>query len=149
MRIRAGLLAVAALAALAGGTVGAATTATSAAAPRLRAFDGCPAFLAYVRRQALPLVGPYGIEGVAGIAVRTPPVAARGAVAGPAASAVDFSGTNVQEDGVDEPDLVKTDGRTLFVVSGGRLDAVDVRGRRPRPLGTLQLDTGSAHELLL
>src|SRR5262245_13454264 len=149
MRIRAGLLAVAVLAALAGATVGAATTATSAAAPRLRAFDGCPAFLDYVRRQALPLVGPYGIQGVLGVAMRMPPAAARGAVAGPAPAGADFSGTNVQEDGVDEPDLVKTDGRTLFVVSSGRVNAVDVRGRRPRTLGTLQLDAGWAHELLL
>jgi uncharacterized secreted protein with C-terminal beta-propeller domain len=147
--MRARLLAVAVLAALGGATVGAATTATSAGALRLRAFDGCPAFLAYVRRQALPLVGPYGIQGMPGVAMRMPPVAARGAVAGPAASQVEFSGTNVQEDGVDEPDLVKTDGRTLFVASGGRIDAVDVRGRRPRVLGTLQLDTGPSHELLL
>jgi uncharacterized secreted protein with C-terminal beta-propeller domain len=152
MRIRPGLLllAIALLVGLGASTVGAATTAAGPAPPRLRAFDGCPAFLAYVRKQALPLVGPYGLDGgVAGIGARLPPAAARGAVAAPAAPEVEFSGTNVQEDGVDEPDLVKTDGRTLFVVSGARISAVDVRGRRPRVLGTLRLDSGWAHELLL
>ena len=39
---------------------------------------------------------------------------------------VDFSGTNVQEEGVDEPDLVKTDGNTLFAVANGRLNANQV-----------------------
>jgi uncharacterized secreted protein with C-terminal beta-propeller domain len=150
MRIRPGLLAIAVLVALGGSTVGASKIAAGPAAPRLRAFDGCPAFLAYVRKQALPLVGPYGLDGgVAGIGVRLPPTAARGAVAAPVGPEVEFSGTNVQEDGVDEPDLVKTDGRTLFVVSSGRISAVDVRGRRPRVLGTLRLDSGWAHELLL
>ena len=41
---------------------------------------------------------------------------------------VDFSGTNVQEEGVDEPDIVKTDGNTLFAVANGKLRAVDVGG---------------------
>jgi uncharacterized secreted protein with C-terminal beta-propeller domain len=150
MRIRPGLLAIAVLVALGGSTVGASTTAAGPAAPRLRAFDGCPAFLAYVRKQALPLVGPYGLDGgVAGIGARLPPTAARGAVAAPAGPVVVFSGTKVQEDGVDEPDLAKTNGRTLFVVSGGRISAVDVRGRRPRLVDTLHLDRGWAHELLL
>ena len=55
----------------------------------------------------------------------------------------------MQEEGVDEPDLVKTDGRTLFVVSDGRVSALDVRSRRPKLLGSLRLDAGWAHELLL
>ena len=62
---------------------------------------------------------------------------------------VDFSGTNVQEEGVDEPDLVKTDGKTLFALGNGSLRAVDVSGLRPRLLDSLALDRSSGHELLL
>lgn len=38
----------------------------------------------------------------------------------------DFSGTNVQEEGVDEADLVKTDGEYLYYLSGNRLLVFDV-----------------------
>jgi uncharacterized secreted protein with C-terminal beta-propeller domain len=62
---------------------------------------------------------------------------------------VDFSGTNVQEEGVDEPDIVKTDGNTLFAVANGKLNAVDVRDPKPRLLDTLALSPGLSHELLL
>src|SRR5260370_647993 len=38
-----------------------------------------------------------------------------------------FSPTNIQEQGVDEPDIVKTDGRRLAVLNGGtRLSLLDV-----------------------
>ena len=62
---------------------------------------------------------------------------------------VDFSGTNVQEEGVDEPDLVKTNGKTLFAVANGSLRAVDVSGLRPRLLDSLALERAMSHELLL
>jgi hypothetical protein len=68
------------------------------------------------------------------------PPAARGAEA--------FSGTNVQEAGVDEADLVKTDGRRLYVATGGVLRIFDVTGAMPRPLGRLALE-GAEHQLLL
>src|SRR5512147_989178 len=142
MRIHRRLLAIAALAVLG---------ASAAAAPAgLRTFDGCPSFLAYARKQALPLVGPWGLGGgVAGIGVSTPPAAARDAIAGSQDADPGFSGTNVQEEGVDEPDLVKTDGRTLFVVSDRRVSSIDVRAPRPKLLDSLRLDAGWAHELLL
>ena len=75
-----------------------------------------------------------------------PPETARAA---PAKQGVDFSGTNVQEEGVDEPDIVKTDGNTLFAVAGGTLRAVDVGGSKPRLLDSLALEPSSSHELLL
>jgi len=37
----------------------------------------------------------------------------------------DYSETNVQEEGVDEPDLVKTDGTHIYVVESGHLFVVD------------------------
>jgi hypothetical protein len=148
MRIRASFLAIGALAACAAMS-GAATEAATAPNARLRAFDGCGPFRAYVTRHALLLVGAYGLEGsVSGMPVGAlPPGAARDSVAGKAASDA-YSGTNVQEDGVDEPDLAKTNGRHLFVVVGDRLRVVDVRRARPRLVGTLRLPEG-AGELLL
>ena len=153
MRLRPGLLAVATIAALIAATVGAkADAAGTAAGGRLRAFDGCPSFLSYVRQQALPLVGPWGMTGgLVGTRLGVvPPMAARDAVAGAkSGTEVEFSGTNVQEEGVDEPDLVKTNGRTLFVLSGTGVSAVDVRSRKPRLLQTLRLEQAGAAELLL
>ena len=147
MRVRAGVLAIGVLAGCAA-MAGAATDAATAPVSRLRAFDGCPEFRAYVARQALPLVGPYGLDGTfAGARVGPLPPSAVGDTVGRTAADA-FSGTNVQEEGVDEPDLVKTNGRHAFVVIGDRVRAVDVRAR-PRLVGTLRLARGGSNELLL
>lgn len=147
MRLRLGLVGLALATGVGASVAGASVSAGGAVGPRLTAFDSCPSFTAYVSKHALPLVGPGGLGGVVGIAAGAPE-AARGAVAGPQADP-EHSTTNVQEEGVDEPDLVKTDGRTLFVASDGRVSALDVRGGgRPRLVGTLRLDRG-ADELLL
>ena len=55
----------------------------------------------------------------------------------------------MQEEGVDEPDIVKTDGNTLYAVANGKLNAVDVSDPKPRLLDTLALDPAMNHELLL
>src|ERR1700730_12899403 len=107
-------------AAVAGATAGA---STDAKAGRLVAFRSCPDLLGYAKAQATRFVGPYGFGRpmVIGIASRgVLPAAASVAGASAASSSpspqqgVDYSGTNVQEVGVDEPDIVKTDGKTLF-----------------------------------
>jgi len=59
----------------------------------------------------------------------------------------DFSTTNNQEAGVDEPDLAKTDGDTLFVVQGDAVYAISVRGES-KILGSLKLG-GYGSQLLL
>ena len=69
-----------------------------------------------------------------------------------AAAGEPFSGTNVQEVGVDEPDIVKTDGARLFTTDeDGRLRIADIRGAQPVALGSLELGRGGGvpHELLL
>src|SRR4051812_45973542 len=138
--------AVAVVAAL-GATAGDGATAKG---DRLVAFRSCGELLGYAKSRAARFVGPWGL-GPAGVAVRTaqPPVATGSRERGAAPKqGVDYSGTNVQEEGVDEPDLVKTNGTTLFAVSNGKLSAVDVRGR-PKLLDSLALDNGWSHELLL
>ena len=138
----------AALALLSAAAFGSATRAEPAAAakPRLQPFRSCGQFLDYARSQAGRFVGPYGLGtfGRGGIVTAADTARTAAPVKG-----VDFSGTNVQEEGVDEPDLVKTDGKTLFVAAQGRLNAVDATGAKPQLLDTLKLDESFGHELLL
>lgn len=51
----------------------------------------------------------------------------------------DFSGTNVQEAGVDEPDLIKTDGERILALAQGNLHFVDASGASPVKRGSLAL----------
>ena len=140
-----GGLVVLALAAVSGTSVaGSAHDGASAKAGRLVAFRSCGELLGYMKARAERDVGPWGLGAVA---TATPGPATTREVA--PKQGVDFSGTNVQEEGVDEPDLVKTNGETLFAVANGRLNAVDVAGNRPRLLDSLKLDAGWSHELLL
>ena len=143
---RLALLAALAVVAAAGVGVTTARSAPEAAKPRLTAFGSCGQLLGYAKGQAKRFVGPYGF-GVAGL----PGIETTARAAAPAApvQGVDFSGTNVQEEGVDEPDLVKTNGKTLFAVANGKLRAVDVGGLRPRLLDSLPLGASLSHELLL
>jgi uncharacterized secreted protein with C-terminal beta-propeller domain len=59
----------------------------------------------------------------------------------------DTSSTNIQEAGVDEPDIVKSDGRNVFALTGGRLTAVDARSPVPRKLDSVPI-AGLDGELL-
>ena len=62
---------------------------------------------------------------------------------------VDFSATNIQEAGVDEPDMVKTDGRRILAVGDGRLWYVDVTGEQPELRSSLALPNGRAREMFM
>lgn len=124
----------------------------------LTPFGACDELLAYVQEHALEQVGPYGLGGggfgpvLETMAVDDAETAAFGAADGAAdgaarasaesvpAAGEDFSGTNVQEAGVDEPDLVKTDGRILYTAVGEEIRAVDVSGDRPSEVGSLRLE---------
>jgi hypothetical protein len=60
---------------------------------------------------------------------------------------VDFSGTNVQETGVDEADIVKTDGERIFIVANGQLVVIDVASRSVT--GTVTVPQGDRNELFI
>jgi hypothetical protein len=66
----------------------------------------------------------------------------------PAADGDEFSGTNVQERDVDEPDIVKTDGDVLVSVAYDGLRIVDVGDDEPTLLSTLALPQGAAEIIL-
>ena len=115
------------------------------AAPRLRAFDSCAALVRYADAHAPParrigVIPPPSTSGT--------PDGAPSAETQPSA-APDVSQTNVQEAGIDEPDIVKTDGRTLFAIGLGRLQAIDAAAAPARLLGSVALPAGGDHQLLL
>jgi len=121
----------------------------SGATPRvlpaaLNIFDACDGLLEWIKTEAGERVGPYGFD-TGGYFFRDD-VVFEGDFAGPATtsaaaevesfSAGDdagssraFSGTNVQEIGVDEGDLVKTDGEYIYILSHQRLTVVNVDDR--------------------
>lgn len=63
---------------------------------------------------------------------------------------VDFSGTNVQVIGVDEPDIIKTDGIRVFAIRQNRFYVVQVKtdGKTGDVVGSLTLPTSSRNMLI-
>jgi len=125
----------------------------------LPAFGSCTSLLSYARRNARRTGGQTGVPTRAAAfvpqvlsapgAVESAPLPAAAPTQSDAKSAPSFSATNVQEVGVDEPDIVKTDGRRVFAVAGAKIHALDVSGEQPKLVGTLSLDGAHAHQLLL
>jgi len=127
----------------------------------LTPFDACDAVLAHFKAEALERVGPYGLDG--GRPFYFFDDVARGGVAegdsagttvaagGPVVGGTDggFSGTNTQVVGVDEPDIVKTDGARILSIVDGKLRYVDVSGDEPVLLGELQLESGWNHRFFV
>lgn len=52
----------------------------------------------------------------------------------------DYSTTNLQVEGVDESDFVKTDGRFIYVVQEDQIQVLDVRSAVPATAGTIRPD---------
>ncbi|WP_157252458.1 beta-propeller domain-containing protein [Nonomuraea typhae] len=95
---------------------------------RLVAYSSCDDMLAGLRQKAAENVGPWGFGG--GIQ----PFAAREMLQSDTAAtgkaAPEHSTTNVHEAGVDEPDLVKTDGNRVFTVTNGTLRVIDTATKK-------------------
>jgi hypothetical protein len=136
-------------------------------AARLTRFAACGDLLDYMKQNALPSVTPTGFLGQQGVEavgpVPQPVPVPPGVIAPPVTTTVagtqreaprsaedDFSTTNVQEADVDEPDIVKSNGATLFALAAGKVHAVDVSGERPRKLDSIAVKPGAnQNELLL
>ncbi len=120
-----------------------ATTAPDSSAPfglyaaSLQRFQQCDDLLAYYVTHALEQVGPYGLNGywwggpmpmmaMEDSAAAEAPTAS-GSEGGLRAG-VDYSVTNVQTEGVDEPDMVKTNGTHIFTLTENRLVVTSVDG---------------------
>ncbi|HWT93455.1 MAG TPA: beta-propeller domain-containing protein [Solirubrobacteraceae bacterium] len=146
----------------------------AADAAKLVRFDSCTQLTRYAHEQLVRTGGTSGVPYRGDVAVAQPlqppvfvggdarttgpqppqpalasPVAQEESAAGSAGD-TSFSTTNVQEAGVDEADLVKTDGKRLYVVSDAVLRVFDVADPTapPRQIAKLALP-GGGHQLLL
>jgi uncharacterized secreted protein with C-terminal beta-propeller domain len=120
------------------------------AALGLDGFASCDEVLDYLQQNALPLVTAWGLGGGGFMMVeRVDAVMTAGAAeADASAPAQQYSTTNLQEIGVDEPDMIKTDGRILVALAQGKLFVVDVTGE-PKLLGSIQLSEIAPQNLFL
>ena len=128
-------------------------------------FNDCDTLLDYLHTEYSARVGPWGFDGggwygpmplmeadMAEAADQMAEEAAPAQATSTDATAapvegVDFSGTNVQEQGVDEADIVKTDGRRIFTLSSGRLVVVDAASRST--VGEVAVAEGWGRELFI
>ena len=121
-------------------------------AAQLKSAGSCDSLLTHLRSEAAARVGPYGFGGGGPVMFDTMGAGSSGRVGAPmaaetktdstsnaAASDQSFSTTNVQEVGIDEPDLVKTDGSRILVVANGAFHVVDLKGATPSLVGTIDL----------
>lgn len=131
----------------------------------LQAFDGCDELTEHVRDTLARSDATTDLPHLTGMAwggretlddVAAMPLA-RGAADGDAQEAAaapvptsgsDVSATNVQEIGIDEPDIVETDGRRLLAVTHDQLHVVDVTAEMPRLTSSLSIGEGQ-HQLFL
>jgi uncharacterized secreted protein with C-terminal beta-propeller domain len=99
---------------------------------RLVAYTGCADMLSQLRQHAAAHADQLGPQmlAAAGAGVAVPERAAVPAATAAAPATPQHSTTTVHEAGVDEPDLVKTDGRRVVTVSRGVLYVADTATRR-------------------
>ncbi|MFC4535107.1 beta-propeller domain-containing protein [Sphaerisporangium dianthi] len=96
---------------------------------RLVAYSGCDDMLASLREATAKNVGPWGI-GPGQIFTATGRSSDARATADAKSAVPSHSTTNVHEAGVDEPDLVKTDGERIIIYARGVLRVVDAASQK-------------------
>ncbi|HCT77699.1 MAG TPA: benzoate transporter, partial [Micromonosporaceae bacterium] len=130
-------------------------TTSPAPALKLVSYSSCDDLLSSVREAAKKSVGPWGFTnggrhwfsgGIEDNRAVAPAAPAEAAGKGAPVQGQDYSGTNTHTAGVDEPDLVKTDGKRIVVVIGNSLHIIDAATRRET--SRLPLESG-AFQLLL
>ncbi len=124
----------------------------------LTSFEGCSELLDWYVSHGLKDVGPYGWEGWGGWGYLTDGIATRDLAGGSVPQAPEgdatgsATGTNTQEQDVDEPDVAKTNGTLVVRVANDdrTVTLVDVTGAEPRTVGKYRLpEDGYGAELLL
>jgi len=134
-------------------------------ASSLQAFDSCEGFLTYVKTEAAARVTAYGLPGqgygfgggpfieedFAFAEVSRALGGDDGAATATTVASVGggFSTTNVQEVGVDEPDIIKTDGVRILALTQNQLSYIDVSSGEPVRRGSLTLPWGWNQEILM
>ncbi|MFL2988037.1 MAG: beta-propeller domain-containing protein [Candidatus Poriferisodalaceae bacterium] len=119
----------------------------------LTPFESCEPFLRHVKTNALDMVSPWGIGGgyfpetmEAEMLRGSPQAIADSATSVPE---VDYSTTNIQEAGVDEPDIVKTDGRRIVALVDNTLHVIDATGQQLQRLGEFEFKKFWAQDMFL
>lgn len=127
-------------------------------------FDACDDLLEWFHSEGTKRVGPHGFPGVGYGAVPMMGEAKASATSGSAGAlesqrdetlyspqaGTNYSSTNVQEEGIDEADLVKTDGRRLVTVARNHLRVLDTSDAQPTLVGSVKLPgQWWNHQLLL
>ena len=140
----------------------------------LDSHQDCDGLLAAIKQEALGRVTPWGLEepyaggpepvplfaradGImpevaADLSVQAAPeIAASAAPTGEAGGSTEFSGTNIQVEGVDEADIVKTNGQIVVGLNsdGNTLWVADVSGSDPQLTGKVGLPDGYYQEMFL
>ena len=127
-----------------------------AAASALEPFSSCDELLEYAREHRWARNAyPYAMEGdvvfnssVGSLAMEDSAVRAAVPQAAEALGPSE-TGTNTQEIGIDEPDIAKLAGTTLFRVQGKALRSYDVSGDSAELLDEIELEGGSNTQLLI
>ncbi|MGW2152011.1 beta-propeller domain-containing protein [Nonomuraea sp. NPDC001699] len=96
-------------------------------AVRLVAYDSCDDMLSGLREHAAENVGPWGFGGPQIMYMEDTATTAR---AKTTSDTPEHSTTNVHEAGVDEPDLIKTDGNRIVTVVDGNLRIIDTATKK-------------------
>lgn len=117
----------------------------------LKSFRSCPQLGGYARAHREALMPSLPVGGITDDGA----IAGGAESAAPSASEPAPSSTNIQEQGVDEPDIVKASGATIFAIVDERLEAVDAGAGGPEVVGSIHLPSGPGaaygygHQLLL
>ncbi len=137
-------------------------------------FSNCDELLSHLKEEARERVGPYGLNYQGGsfwgmpeiLRVETEemmemevasaePVASAGSDSGSNFSEDggsgdnSYTGTNVQEVGVDEPDIIKTDGNRILIINNGILSHIAVDGSQGTKTDQIEVSAGWGHELFI
>ena len=119
----------------------------------LTSFESCDPFLRHVKANALDMVGPWGVGGgyfpITMEAEMMRDTAEAIADESTAAPKTQYSTTNIQEAGVDEPDIIKTDGQRIVALVENKLRVLDATGEQLRQSGELQFDNFWAQDMFL
>lgn len=60
-----------------------------------------------------------------------------------------YSRTNLQTEGVDESDIIKTDGSYIYIVSGNAVKIIDIQGNKMKETGGIDISLGSAADRVM
>ncbi len=139
-------------------------------------FSDCDELLSHLKEEARERVGPYGlnyqggpfwgmpepflardieIEAVEMDVASAEPESTSGSDAGSSFSGESgstensYTGTNVQEMGVDEPDIIKTDGNRILIVNNGVLSHIAIDGPEGTKTDQIEITAGWGHELFI